>query len=245
MSAIFREQSAVFDSLASTVFFGARRPLTRTDSASRLPPKMPGKTRASKRNGSARERGPRPSAKALRPNPFLALVDTVRKEVDTRLAGLLDAKLDAALEQDAEVLEMVRAFRDLCLRGGKRLRAALLVAGYRAATATADLEPALDAGVAVELLHAYFLVHDDWMDRDDTRRGGPAVHKLLADRYRSARLGDASAILAGDLGVALATEALARVDVPASRLPRVFGAFAQMQADAVAGQQIDVIARGE
>jgi len=206
---------------------------------------MPGKTRASKRNGSTRDRGQRPSAKALRPNPFLALVDTVRKEVDTRLAGLLDAKLDAALEQDAEVLEMVRAFRDLCLRGGKRLRAALLVAGYRAANATADLEPALDAGVAIELLHAYFLVHDDWMDRDDTRRGGPAVHKLLADRYRSARLGEASAILAGDFGVALATEALARVDVPAARLPRIFGAFAQMQADAVAGQQIDIIAKGE
>ena len=206
---------------------------------------MPGKTRASKGSrGPSRGRDKR-SAKALKPNPFLALVDTVRKEVDTRLAGLLDSKLDAAAEQDVEVLEMVRAFRDLCLRGGKRLRAALLVAGYRAASATADLEPALDAGVAIELLHAYFLVHDDWMDRDDTRRGGPAVHKILSDRYRSRHLGEASAILAGDLGVALATEALARVDVPASRLPRVFGAFAQMQADAVAGQQIDVIARGE
>jgi geranylgeranyl diphosphate synthase type I len=73
----------------------------------------------------------------------------VRREVDTRLAGLLDAKVDLAAKQDAEVLEMVRAFRDLCLRGGKRLRAALLVAGYRAASATADLEPALDAGVAI------------------------------------------------------------------------------------------------
>src|SRR5215471_1385186 len=206
---------------------------------------MPAKTRASNRGRGPREGSRRKSAKALRPNPFLALVDTVRREVDTRLAGLLDAKLDAAVEQDVEVLEMVRAFRDLCLRGGKRLRAALLVAGYRAASASADLEPALDAGVAIELLHAYFLVHDDWMDRDDTRRGGPAVHKILSDRYRSPRLGEASAILAGDLGVALATEALARVDVPAARLPRVFGAFAQMQADAVAGQQIDVIARGE
>ncbi|HVW28482.1 MAG TPA: polyprenyl synthetase family protein [Polyangiaceae bacterium] len=206
---------------------------------------MPGKTRASKGSRGPSRGRTTESAKALRPNPFLALVDTVRKEVDTRLAGLLDAKVDAAGEQDVEVLEMVRAFRDLCLRGGKRLRAALLVAGYRAASASADLEPALDAGVAIELLHAYFLVHDDWMDRDDTRRGGPAVHKILSERYDSARLGEASAILAGDLGVALATEALARVDVPASRLPRVFAAFAQMQADAVAGQQIDVIARGE
>jgi len=206
---------------------------------------MPGKTRASNGSRGPSRGGRKKSAKALKPNPFLALVDAVRKEVDTRLAGLLDAKLDAAAEQDVEVLEMVRAFRDLCLRGGKRLRAALLVAGYRAASANADLEPALDAGVAIELLHAYFLVHDDWMDRDDTRRGGPAVHKILSDRYKSPHLGESSAILAGDLGVALATEALSRVDVPASRLPGVFGAFAQMQADAVAGQQIDVIARGE
>ena len=73
---------------------------------------MPGKTRAS--NGSrGSTRGGRPqSAKALKPNPFLALVETVRKEVDARLAGLLDAKLDAAAEQDVEVLEMVRAFRE-------------------------------------------------------------------------------------------------------------------------------------
>src|SRR6201995_428677 len=182
---------------------------------------MPGKTRASNGSRGSARGGRKKSAKALKPNPFLALVDTVRKEVDARLAGLLAAKLDAAAEQDLEVLEMVRAFRDLCLRGGKRLRAALLVAGYRAASATADLEPALDAGVAIELLHAYFLVHDDWMDHDDTRRGGPAVHKILTDRY-GAKTGEASAILAGDLGVALATEALARVDVPTARLPRVF-----------------------
>jgi geranylgeranyl diphosphate synthase, type I len=164
--------------------------------------------------------------------------------VDTRLAGLLDAKLDEAKEHGPEVVDMVRALRDLCLRGGKRLRAALLVTGYRAASATADLEPALDAAVAVELLHSYFLIHDDWMDDDDTRRGGPAVHALLAKRFRSKKLGETSAVLAGDLGIALATEALARVDVPASRLPRVLSAFAQMQADAIAGQQIDVIGRG-
>jgi geranylgeranyl diphosphate synthase type I len=206
---------------------------------------MPAKTRA-----SARSHGTRPpprgrGAKALRGNPFLALLETVRRDVDTRLAGLLDAKVDAARVHGPEVEVMVRALRDLCLRGGKRLRAALLVAGYRSASTKADLEPALDAAVAIELLHSYFLIHDDWMDDDDTRRGGPAVHALLARRHRSTKLGESSAVLAGDLGVALATEALARVEVPASRLPRVFAAFAQMQADAVAGQQLDIIGRAE
>jgi len=51
-------------------------------------------------------------------------------------------------------------------------------------------------------------------------------------------------VLAGDLGVALAMEALSRVDIPPARLPRVFAAFAQMQADAVAGQQLDITGRG-
>jgi geranylgeranyl diphosphate synthase type I len=79
------------------------------------------------------------------------------------------------------------------------------------------------------------------MDGDDVRRGGPAVHALLARRFGSERIGAATAILAGDLGAALATEALSRVDVPPARLPRVLSAFAQMQSDAIAGQQLDVL----
>lgn len=159
------------------------------------------------------------------------------------MSGFFDAKLDAAKKQGSDVEELVRAVRELCLRGGKRMRPALVVAGYRAATQSADLEPALDAGVALELLHGYLLIHDDWMDGDAVRRGGPAVHALLSKRYRSKRLGESSAILAGDLGVALATEALARVDVPAKRLARALGTFAQMQVDAVAGQQLDILGR--
>lgn len=201
---------------------------------------MPAKTRTSKRGGSSNGSSKR-GAKALRGNPFVAVVETVREEVDQRLRGLLDAKVDAAAENGPEVVAMVSALRELCLRGGKRLRAALVVAGYRAVSATADLEPALDAGVAIELLHAYFLIHDDWMDGDDMRRGGPSVHAMLAERYRSPVIGAHSAILAGDFGVALATEALSRVDVPPARLPRVLAAFAQMQIDAVAGQQLDIL----
>jgi geranylgeranyl diphosphate synthase type I len=181
----------------------------------------------------------------LQANPFLALLDTVRRDVDTRLTGLLDAKVDAAAEHGEEVVDMASALRDLCLRGGKRLRAALVVTGYRTASTTADLEPALDAAVAIELLHAYFLIHDDWMDEDDVRRGGPAVHALLAERFRSPRLGAASAVLAGDLGVALATEALSRVEVASARIHRALAVFAQMQVDAIAGQQIDLIGRAE
>jgi geranylgeranyl diphosphate synthase, type I len=179
----------------------------------------------------------------MSPNPFLALLPTIKNDVDARLHGFLDAALDAARVHGSEVVEMVSAIVDLCVRGGKRLRPALLVTGYRAASSSAELEPALDAGVAIELLQAYFLIHDDWMDRDSVRRGGPTVHEHLAKRFHSQRLGNASAILAGDYAIALAMEALSRVDADAGRTGRVFACFAQMQLDAVSGQQLDLLGR--
>ncbi len=202
---------------------------------------MPNKTRTSK-SGGARRRPNRAKAKVIAKNPFAALLTAVRRDVDARLAGYLDEKLEAARSHGPGVVEMVAALRDLCLRGGKRARPALLVAGYRATSVSAKLEPALDAGVALELLHAYFLVHDDWMDRDETRRGGPSVHAALAKRFRSREIGEASAILAGDYAVAMAAEALARVEMVPARAMGVLACFAQMQADAVIGQQLDLLA---
>jgi len=203
---------------------------------------MSGRTRTSGRRRTRRGRGAA-RAKPVTSNPFLALLPAVKKDVDARLHGFLDAALDAARVHGSEVVEMVSAIVDLCVRGGKRLRPALLVTGYRATSSGAELEPALDAGVAIELLQAYFLIHDDWMDRDSVRRGGPTVHEHLARRFHSQRLGNASAVLAGDYAVALATEALARVEVDTGRTSPLFACFSQMQLDAVSGQQLDLLGR--
>jgi geranylgeranyl diphosphate synthase type I len=139
---------------------------------------------------------------------------------------------------------MVSAVRDLCMRGGKRLRPALVVAGLRAVSTRADLDAALDVGTALELLQAFFLIHDDWMDGDATRRGGPSVHALLTRRFRSEDIGAASAVLAGDYAAALAVETLARVDAPQDRLVSLLSCFAQMQTDAIIGQQLDLMGKG-
>ena len=101
---------------------------------------------------------------------------------------------------DPSSSELHRAMRYAVLGGGKRLRPMLV---YAAAQAAGYNDVALDAAAcAVELIHAYSLVHDDLpaMDDDALRRGRPTCHVVF---------GEAMAILAGDALQALAFELLA------------------------------------
>lgn len=115
------------------------------------------------------------------------------------------ARVDAALETlfDAPSNELVRlyqAMRYSVTNGGKRVRPLLVYAACEALGG--NLDQADGAACAVELIHAYSLVHDDLpaMDDDDLRRGKPTTHKAFDE---------ACAILAGDGLQALAFEVLA------------------------------------
>ena len=96
-----------------------------------------------------------------------------------------------------------QAMRYAVLDGGKRLRPLLVLAAAEAVAATdaKSTQAALRAACAVELIHAYSLVHDDMpcMDNDILRRGKPTVH---------VKFGEAQALLAGDALQALAFELL-------------------------------------
>ena len=192
---------------------------------------------------STRSRRRRPGhAKAIPPNPFVALLSAVQKDIDHRLEAFFAEELDVAATHGREVAAMVASIARLSLRGGKRLRPGLLVAGFRVVLPEGELEPALEAGVAVELLHTYLLVHDDWMDGDALRRGGPTVHAELAKRFKHEHRGHSTAILAGDYAATLALEVLSRVSAPAARGMALLRTFAEMQAHAILGQVLDVAA---
>ncbi|HEU4629228.1 MAG TPA: polyprenyl synthetase family protein, partial [Gemmatimonadaceae bacterium] len=106
-------------------------------------------------------------------------------EVETVGAALAEDRraVDAALvrccERDLAPLpaDVADAIRYSLLGGGKRLRAVLVAGAYRAAGGEGD--PA-GLAAAVEIVHAYSLVHDDLpcMDDDDVRRGRPTVHRV-------------------------------------------------------------------
>jgi geranylgeranyl diphosphate synthase type I len=178
-------------------------------------------------------------------NPFHLLLKQVRRDVDARLSALFQRKLTEAEPLGTDVVALVDSLRDLTMRGGKRFRPALLFAAYHAVDDIAPDGIALDAGAALELLQTYLLVHDDWMDRDDVRRGGPAVHAMLARHYGSRTMGDAAALLAGDYAAAIALEALSSVDARGDRVARAVVLFAQIQQDAIRGQQIDLAGKSD
>lgn len=179
--------------------------------------------------------------------PFRALLEDVRTHVDARLAGWLRPRVMEAAEISAEVGATAEALSDLALRGGKRLRAALVAAGFEATCSPGergDWRPCMPAMVAIELLQAYLLIHDDWMDDDDVRRGGPAVHVALRAKLGDASLANAVAILAGDLASAYAQEALLETDLSPERVLAAARAFARIQVEVVTGQLAEMCAGG-
>ncbi len=134
----------------------------------------------------------------------------------------------------------VDAAFELATRGGKRWRAVLVLSAYEAFGGEGGSETVLLAAVALELFQVYLLIHDDWMDGDELRRGGPSVPAMMRARFGKGELADASAILAGDYAAGLALEALLSVPCDAGRVARAARELARVEQEVVLGQLLDV-----
>ena len=159
------------------------------------------------------------------------------REYQKRCQQRVDSCLDSLFSPSHPQLErLYRAMRYSVMNGGKRVRPLLVYAACEALQG--DHDDADGAACAVELIHAYSLVHDDLpaMDDDDLRRGQPTTHKAFDE---------ACAILAGDGLQSLAFEALADTahnpKDPALRLEMLRSlARAAGPAGMVGGQAIDL-----
>jgi farnesyl diphosphate synthase len=167
-------------------------------------------------------------------------------EVEAALGRWVTADVPQGLDHGAPT-QLVAAMRYAVLDGGKRLRPLLVLAAQEAVDpagagpAAAGRHAALRAACAVELIHAYSLVHDDMpcMDNDVLRRGKPTVH---------VQFGEASALLAGDALQALAFELLTPQDgsVPETTQARLCASLARAAGSAgmAGGQAIDLASVG-
>ncbi|MBN2341560.1 MAG: polyprenyl synthetase family protein [Deltaproteobacteria bacterium] len=169
----------------------------------------------------------------------------IAQAVNVRLAYHFDtllAQQPAELFFPAPQLAITDEVRALTLRGGKRIRAALMTAGYELFAGNALKNNSLvDCACAMELLQTYFLIHDDIMDNDAERRGGPSVHVSLSNTFRNETVGRNQAILAGDLANALHELILAKLSCDASVQTAVQYIFSRMHVDVVLGQSLDLL----
>jgi geranylgeranyl diphosphate synthase type II len=147
----------------------------------------------------------------------------------------VESALAAALADGAgRPPRLMEAMRYAVLGPGKRLRPRLVLMASRACGG--DPADAVNAACAVEMIHAYSLVHDDLpaMDDDDLRRGRPTVHR---------QFDEATAILAGDALLALAFETLVWPPTPVQAVASAVRELAQAAGPArlVGGQADDLL----
>lgn len=169
---------------------------------------------------------------------FVDYVRNVRGQLDVRLAEWARDALGHASPLGSPAHEVVASVGDLTMRGGKRMRSALLRIAFEGCGGSTAGNPTLMAEVAFELLQTYLLIHDDWMDADEVRRGGPSVHVMLRRAFQSSA--DAAGVLAGDYACAAAQSALLESTISPELLLEAAKAFALIQRDVVLGQTLDI-----
>jgi geranylgeranyl diphosphate synthase type I len=178
----------------------------------------------------------------------------LRARVWAELTAFLDRQEVLLTGVGEELAPAVAALRDF-LDGGKRMRPAFCYWGWRAAggaeSGSARQEAAaMRAAAALELLQASALIHDDYMDGSDTRRGAPSIHRRFAALHRAGgweggadRFGAAAAILLGDITLTWCDEMFTRCGLPAGRIQRARPLFDLMRSEVMAGQYLDAVAQ--
>lgn len=163
----------------------------------------------------------------------------------------LEATIRAQLARERRrVAPVFRPYLDagteFTLRGGKRFRALLLLAGYWIA-AGRDPSPMLPAAAALEHFQSWMLIHDDIIDHADTRRGGPTIHRIFERAHDAGRRLGASepyglgiGITLGDLNEPFTVGALLDAPGPLDRRLAALAEYVRMTRETAYGQLLDI-----
>ena len=172
--------------------------------------------------------------------------DRFRSSLTRTIEDFLTEQRSVLAEISEESLPLISSISTLT-SGGKRMRALLCYWGWRAAGGSAGATAPVIAGTALEFFQAAALIHDDIIDRSDTRRGRPSVHRQFSTRHSEAgwhldpeRFGVAAAILAGDLCLAFSEELFTAScsDTPGAGARAIFN---RMRTEVMAGQYLDLL----
>ncbi len=173
------------------------------------------------------------------PPPTLA---AIASRIDARLEELLQRERARWVALDGDLAGPFDEIRRMVRSGGKRLRPAFCYWAFVGAGGDSADQRIVDAGAALELMHASALLHDDVIDDAASRRGAPATHVSYAVEHErrawageSRRFGEGVAILVGDLAVVLADALM--VGVP----DRTWRLWNELRLELNVGQFLDIL----
>lgn len=171
---------------------------------------------------------------------------TFKARIDKEIDRYLTEQIEKVREKDSLTEELLLYAKKFMLSGGKRLRAAFLYYGYRGAGGNEE-QKIIEASISIELIHAFLLVHDDIMDRDDFRHGEKTVHAHFRDRSKllfpfsdNVHFGGSMAIITGDMLASLGSERLFTSDFSSDIIVRALIKLQNIVSWTIAGEANDV-----
>ncbi|MEO7132533.1 MAG: polyprenyl synthetase family protein [Dermatophilaceae bacterium] len=173
-------------------------------------------------------------------------LDALHHRVQQAITVQITSAVDELAELGDETTPLIDAVSRL-LTGGKGLRAGFLYWGYRAAGGP-DSDAVVRLAASMEFFQGAALLHDDVMDRSDTRRGMPSAHRAIATLHSARgwsgdgdRFGDGAAILAGNLCLTWCDQLYATSGLPDEALARGRSLFDRMRTQLMGGQFLDLL----
>ena len=162
--------------------------------------------------------------------------------VECSIARYFDAKI--ACEKNAFIRECLPLLKEYCLRPGKRIRPLLVLSAFEGYSARSAVEGMIDIAAAAEIMHAAFLVHDDIIDRAETRRGLPTLDRVLQRKLGSARTplaGHDEGIVFGDLLIYASMELTGSADIDPALKVSVMNETLDIYRRTAWGQALDIV----
>ena len=138
----------------------------------------------------------------------------------------------------SDVLGAIDILTEYTMRGGKRIRAILMIVGYLACEGN-KLYEIIRVSTSLELLQSFFLVHDDIMDEDDLRRGGDTVHAYYNKKYNQ-RNSESLAIAIGDMAFCYTLEPILESNFDEKLKLRAIKELAKISKETCYGQIMDI-----
>jgi len=167
----------------------------------------------------------------------------IKKKINSQLSEFLQ-NADKTYSLKAISPLLFKNISDFILRDGKRIRPTLFIIGYLGFSKR-KASGLYQSALSVELLHDFFLIHDDIIDKSDTRRGQPSLHKVF-DKFLAKHKdikfnGQDLAIIAGDIVYALAIKSFLLINENSKRKEKALQRFTKAAVHTGCGEFIELL----